>query len=63
MKTTTGWEWGRRREVPRWERGQGVERENLIRYLWVEENRNEALRASRKNRNRQPWEVGGRGML
>ena len=43
------------------ERGQGREGGNMIRYWgW---NRIESLRASRKNGNRQLWEVGGGGTL
>jgi hypothetical protein len=41
-------------------KGSGEEG-NMIRY-WVGGGRTEALRVSRKNGNRQPWEVeGGRG--
>jgi hypothetical protein len=41
--------------------GQGGEEGNMIRY-WVEES-TEAPRASRKNVNRKPQEVGGRSTL
>jgi hypothetical protein len=50
----------RGREGPGWEKRQGGEKENMIRY-WRWGDRSEALRASRKNGNRQPQEVGGRG--
>ena len=44
----------RGKEEPEWKRGQLGEKENMIRYLGC---RTEALRASRKNGNRQPGEV------
>ena len=46
---------GRGREGPGWERGRGGQKVNMNRYLGggVEK----ALRASRKNGNRQPQEV------
>ena len=49
------------KEEPGWKRGQGGKRGDMIRYLVGE--RTEALRASRKNGNRQTQEVGGRGTL
>jgi hypothetical protein len=42
-------------------KGQGGEEGNMIRYCGG--NRTEALRSSRKNVDRQPWEVGGRRTL
>jgi hypothetical protein len=47
--------WGRR---PGWEKGTRRGRGEQDQVLG-EENRTEFLRASRKNGNRQPWEVGG----
>ena len=41
----------------------GGERGNMIQYCLWEENRTEALRASRRNGNRQPQEIGGGGIL
>ena len=51
---------GEGRKGPEWEKGQVEEEGNVIRY-WGD--RTEALRASRKNGKRQPWEVGGEGIL
>jgi hypothetical protein len=42
---------------------KGREEGNIIRYWVGGGERSEALRVSRKNGNRQPWEVGGRGTL
>ena len=54
----------RGKEGPRWERGQGGEKGNMIRYSgWGGRNRTEALRLSRKNGNREPQEVGGGGTV
>jgi hypothetical protein len=48
---------GRGSEGPGWERGQGGEEGNMIRYLGaregVGEDRTEVLKASRKNGNRK----------
>jgi hypothetical protein len=55
---------GEGREEPGYERGQEREEGNRIRYWgWGWGRTEEALRASRKNGNRQPWEVGGWGDL
>jgi hypothetical protein len=52
----------RRRELGgRWYREETMSHDQVFRYQ--ETDRGEALRASRKNGNRQPWEVGGAGTL
>ena len=55
QKAITG---GGGREGSGWERGQGEEEWKMIRY-WGGGGRNEALRASRKNGNRQPQDIVG----
>jgi hypothetical protein len=42
---------------------EGGEEGNTIRYWGLEGNRTEAMRASRKNGNKQPWDRVGRGPL
>ena len=44
--------------MPGWEREQGGEEGNMIRY-WGREQETEVLRASRKDGNRQPQEGEG----
>jgi hypothetical protein len=51
------------REEPGWERGQKGEKGNMIRYGQGVGDRSEAMRASRKNGNRQPKVVGDEGIL
>ena len=60
-KAIMGWRTGCQREGRIWEeQGTGRGRGNMIRY-WGD--RIEVLKASRKNRNRKPWEVGSRGTI